>query len=132
MLQQQQNSSPSWTQKEKGTKNDMQKAQEDDQSLSTVLSWVKNGKQPQCSVVQGQSRSIWVLWNNFDSIRVVNKTLCCSFEDSSTGHSHLQQVVPTTLRPKILESIHSSTSAAHIGVTKTLENFRTRLFWPGH
>ena len=44
MEPEQQNVSPNWTQKEKGTKNEMQQAQEDDQSLSTVLSWVENGK----------------------------------------------------------------------------------------
>ena len=127
---QQLNSCPSGTQKEKGTKNDMQQAEGDDQSLSTVLSWVKNGKQPHRSVLQGQSRDIWVLWNNSDSLKVVNDILCRSFEDSSTGQSHLQ--VPTTLRPKILESFHSSTTAAHLGVTKTLEKLRTRFYWPGH
>ena len=58
--------------------------------------------------------------------------MCRSFEDSSTGQSHLQQVVPTILRFKILESIHSSTTAAHLGVTNSLEKLRARFFWPGH
>ena len=110
----------------------MQQAQEDDPSLSTVLSGVRNGKQPHRSVLQGQSRDVWILWNNFDSLRVVNDILCRSFEDSSTGQSHLQQVVPTILRPKTLESIHISTTASHLGVTKTLEKLRARFYWPGH
>ena len=58
--------------------------------------------------------------------------LCRNFEDLSTGQSHLQRVVPTKLRPKILESIRGSTTAAHLGVTKTLEKLRTRFYWPGH
>ena len=44
MKPQQQISSPSGTQKEKGTKIDLQQAQEDDKSLSTDLSWVKTEK----------------------------------------------------------------------------------------
>ena len=36
------------------------------------------------------------------------------------------------MRPKILKSIHSSTTAAHLGVTKTLEKLRARFYWPGH
>ena len=127
---QQQNSSLSGTRKEKGTKNDMQQTQED--GLSTVLSWVQNGKQPHRSVLQGQSRDVWVLLNNFDSLKVVSDIVCRSFEHSSTGQSHLQQVVPTKLQPKILESIHSSTTAAHLGVTETLEKLRARFYWPGH
>ena len=51
---QQQNSCRSGTLKEKGTKNDMQQVQEDDQSLRTVLFWVENGKQSHRSVLQGQ------------------------------------------------------------------------------
>ena len=129
---QQQNPSLSGTRKEKGTKNDMQQAQEDDQSLTTTLSQVRNGKQPHRSVLQGRSRDVWVLWNNFDSLKIVNDILCRNFEDSSTGQSHLQQVVPTILRPKILESINSSTTGAHLGVTKTLEKLRARFYWPGH
>ena len=96
----------------------MQQTQEDDQSLSTVLSWVKNGKQPNRSVLQGQSRKTYVLWNNFDSLKVVNDIFCQNLEQSNTGQSHLKQVVPTTLRTKILDSVHSSAEAAHVGVTK--------------
>ena len=35
------------------------------------------------------------------------------------------------MRPKILESIQSSTTVVHLGVTKTLEKPRTRFYWPG-
>ena len=55
---QRQNSSPGGTQKEEGTKSGMQQAKEDNQSLSTVFSRVKNGKQPHSSVPQVQSRDI--------------------------------------------------------------------------
>ena len=118
----------SGTRKEKGTKNDMQQVQEDNHSVSSVRFWVKNEKQPHCSVLQGQSRNVWVLWNKLASLKVVNDILYRGFEDSSTSQSHLQQVVPTKLRPKILESIRSSTTAAHLGVTKTLEKFRARFY----
>ena len=32
----------------------------------------------------------------------------------------------------MLESIHSSTTPAHLEVTKTLETLRARLYWPRH
>ena len=63
---------------------------------------------------------------------MVKGIVCRSFEDSSTGQSHLLQFLSTALRPKILESIHSSTTTAHLGNTKTLEKLRTRFYWPGH
>ena len=110
----------------------MQQALENNQGLSTVLFWVENGKQYHRSVLQGQSRDFWVPRNIFDSLKVVNDILCRNFEGSSTGQSRLQQIVPTTLQPKFLESVHSSTTVAHLGVTKTLEKLRARFYWPGH
>ena len=76
-------------------------------------------------------------------MKVVNDILCRRFEDSSIDHSHLQQVVPSTLRPQILESIHCSATAAYLGVKKISEKLRTRgvkkfseklrtrFYWPG-
>ena len=110
----------------------MQQTQEDDQSLSTVIFWEKNGKQPHRSVFQGQSRDTWFPWNNFDSLKVVNDTMCRSFVESSRGQIHLLQAVPTILRPKISKSFHCSAKVAHLGIKKTLENLRTRLYWPRH
>ena len=79
-----------------------------DQNLSTVILWVNDGKEPHCSVLQGQSRDTWVLWKNFESLKVKNDILFRSTEDSNTGQSHSQQIVPTTLRPKTLETIQFS------------------------
>ena len=72
----QHNASLSETQKQKGSKNDMQEAQEDKKSLGAVLSCVKNGKTPHCSALQGRSRDTWVLNENFDSLKVVNDIAC--------------------------------------------------------
>ena len=110
----------------------MQQVQKDDQSLSTVLSWVKNGRQPPSLSPSRPVKSRLGSLEHFDSVKFVNDILCRSFEDSSTGQCHLQQVVPTTLRPKNLESFRSSTTAAHLGVTKALEKIRARFYWPGH
>ena len=109
----------------------MQQAQEEYQSPSTVPFQVDNGKQPYRSVLQGQLGDTWVDWNNFPSLKVIIHIMSRSFEDSNTGQSDLQQVFPTTLRPIILEPIHFSTTHAHLIFTKTLEELRTRFYWPG-
>ena len=128
---QQQNSSLGGTQK-KRTKNDLQQAQEVNQRLNTVPSWVKNGKQSLRSVLRGQSREIWVLRKSLDSHKIVNDTVCRSFEVSSTGQIHSEQVVPTTFCSKTLESIHSSNTTAQLGLTKALEKLRAKFYGPGH
>ena len=118
--QQQVTVNPSRTQRETKSKTKTQQTLEDDQCLSTVLSGIKNENKLHHLVLQSQLKDISFLWNNFDSLKVVNGILCQSFEDSGTAPSHLQQFV-LTLRPKSLESIHSSTKTAHPRVKKTLE-----------
>ena len=110
----------------RASKNEKQQAQEDDQIHRTVHSRVKNGEQPHRSVLQSQSRDKGI-WSN-DSLKVVKDILCRSSEASNRGQSHLQ-VVPSTTRPKVLQSIHSSSTAARLGVTKTLQKLRTRFYW---
>ena len=54
----QQNVNPSGSQKEKGTNNDMQQAEGDNQSLSTLVSCAKNGK---CPIAQSYKASQEIL-----------------------------------------------------------------------
>ena len=41
-------------------------------------------------------------------------------------------MVATTLQSQTLEAIHSSTTAAHLRVSKILQKLRTKLYWPWH
>ena len=52
------NGSPSWTEEEIGPRTEMQQEREDNQNVNTVLSFVKNGKQPEFSVLQ----YLWVIY----------------------------------------------------------------------
>ncbi len=44
----------------------------------------------------------------------------------------MQIVVPSKMRSEILHMLHNHKSAGHLGIAKTLGNFRQRFYWPGH
>ena len=96
----------------------MEQVQECDRSPCTVLSWVEKWGEATSLSASRPVKETLVLWNKFDSLKVVTDRLCQSFEYSHTGQRHLKQSVSTTLRPKILESIHCSETAAHLGLQK--------------
>ena len=87
---------------------------------------LKTGKNPSAQFFKANQETLGFS-GKILTLKVVNDILRRSFEDCSTGQSHLQQIVPTTLQPKILES-----TATHLGVTKTLEKLRIRFNSPGN
>ena len=44
---------------------------------------------------------------------------------------YYQQLIPASLVPQVLNSIHSSTTGGHLGIFKTVEKVRERFHWPG-
>ena len=44
---------------------------------------------------------------------------------------YFQQLIPASLVPQVLNSIHSSTTGGHLGKIKTVEKNRERFYWPG-
>ena len=44
---------------------------------------------------------------------------------------YFQQLIPASLVPQVLNSIHSSTTGGHLGIFKTVEKVRERFYWPG-
>ena len=67
-----------------------------------------NESLPHRLVLQGHFRRTGVLWNIFDSRKDVTVILCRSFDSSKAIQSQLQQIVPTTLRVKVVDVVHSS------------------------
>ena len=72
------------------------------------------------------------MWNLFDELTIRHGILCRKHENLETGQMIFQQVVPPTLVQDILHSLHSDDTSAHLGVTKILEEVRSRFYWPGY
>ena len=110
----------------------LQAAQSTDSGLKVVLSWVRDNSRPPRAQLQGFGRHIWKLWNMFDELTIQQDILCRTIHEPHTNTKLLQQVVPPSLVPEILRSLHSTATCAHLGVRKTLEKVRARFYWPGH
>ena len=82
-------------------------AQRSDPALKQLLHWITRGVPPSSQELRGLPRTTWKLAHEFRSLKVVNDILCREFIHK-VGSSHHQQLIPASLVPQILKSIHSS------------------------
>ena len=105
-------------------------AQRADPALKNLFQWVTRGAPPSNHELQGLPRAIWQLVNEFRSLKIMNDVLCREFVHKRRPSS-FQQLIPASLVPQVLNSIHSSTTGGHLGRFKTVEKVRERFYWPG-
>ena len=105
-------------------------AQRADPALKNLFQWVTRGTPPSTHELQGLPRATWQLVNEFRSLKIINDVLCREFTHKG-GPSYFQQLIPASLVPQVLNSIHSSTTGGHLGIFKTVEKVRERFYWPG-
>ena len=55
--------------------------------------------------------------------------LCRQYKESSTGTTHVQFVVPQSLKETVMKEAHG---LGHLGIKKTLDIIKTRFYWPGY
>ena len=105
-------------------------AQKADPALKNLFQWVTRGTPPSTHKLQGLPRATWQLVNEFRSLKIINDVLCREFVHKGRP-SYFQQLIPASLVPQVLNSIHSSTFGGHLGIFKTVEEVRERFYWPG-
>ena len=105
-------------------------AQRADPALKNFFQWVTRGTPPSTHELQGLPRATWQLVNECRSLKIINDVLCREFTHKGRP-SYFQQLIPASLVPQVLYSIHSSTTGGHLGIFKTVEKVRERFYWPG-
>ena len=98
--------------------------------MKNLLQWVIRGTPPSTHELQGLPRATWQLVNEFRSLKTINDVLCREFTHKGRP-SYFQQLIPASLVPQVLNSIHSSSTGGHLGIFKTVEKVRERFYWPG-
>ena len=71
------------------------------------------------------------MYNQLSSLYLHNDILCRKFELHDGSAPFIQQTVPHVLILEVLESLHSSSTAGHLGTYKVIEKVRQRFYWPG-
>ena len=51
------------------------------------------------------------------------------YKESSTGTTHVQFVIPQSLKETVMKEAHG---LGHLGIKKTLDIIKTRFYWPGY
>ena len=102
-------------------------AQRQDEALSKLIQWIEKGKVPTSQELQGLPRLAWQLNNQLTSLQLLDGFLCRKFE-TSDNEVVLQQIVPPSMTHEILSACHSSSTAGHLGVAKTLEKIKQNFY----
>jgi hypothetical protein len=110
---------------------EIKQAQSDDPVLAPIIKSVRVGERPPSSEIQGSSRNTHVMWSNWPRLVLENDILYRRWESEDGTRSKLQLVVPKSLVPVILKSLHDNPTSGHLGVTKTVERVRQRFYWCG-
>ena len=63
---------------------------------------------------------------------IVNGVFYRQLMHPNEDQTHLQLVVPTELREKIVKDIHEGVAGGHLGQDKMLHHLKERFYWPGH
>ena len=114
------------------TTEELREAQLADPELKSVIEWLEDGKGRPCmSEIQGvgtRLQSLWALWNQLELSQGV---LFRRWDDTCEATSQQLLVVPQSLVPLIIQSLHNGVGGGHLGLTKTLAKIKDRFFWPG-
>ena len=110
---------------------DTYKAQLSDPHVGFVLKAKASDTYPEPASVTSKSRECQILLQQWDQLEIHDKLLWRRFHHSVDNSSHLQLIVPVSLR-KILQELHAGVVSGHLGQKKTLSQLRRSFYWPGH
>ena len=75
------------------------------------------------------ARRLVQLW---DQLIVRDGILYRQYAHPTKEKSHLQLIIPTSLRDEVLEDLHEGALGDHLGMEKMLACVKERFYWPGH
>ena len=105
--------------------------QDQDRDISMVKSWVQDGNRPEYSDISAESYAVKSLWSQWSRLAIKDDLLCRMWEEEGSKTITYQVIAPLTERRTILEHVHDSKTAGHLGVSKTLNKIRQGYYWPG-
>ncbi len=105
--------------------------QESDDNLRQVRDWVLCGTRPDFKKIAAESYSLKSLWHQFQRFELHDGILVRRWDETDTGSTVFQTVLPTAERRCVLTYSHDDKTAGHLGIKKTLARVRQRFYWPG-
>ena len=106
-------------------------AQKADPDISMLIKWKGDGKErPKWADISSESRELKSYWSQWKRLELFNGVLYRNWVTNNGTRVEWHLVIPKSMRENIMEALHSSLVAGHLGVKKTLHKIRARFYWP--
>ena len=103
-----------------------------DKTISPVLSWKESEEErPSWKDMSDKTSTLKCYWSQWDSLCVKEGVLVKRWESDDGKVIKWLVVLPSGLRERVLDELHASNAAAHLGREKTLPKVRERFYWVG-
>ncbi|CAG2213567.1 unnamed protein product [Mytilus edulis] len=106
----------------------LQKLQMEDETISTVISYLEQNNTKPC--IRSQNQDLVTLLRQWDQLSIENGLLYRRYTRID-DEVFLQLVAPKAIRLQIMQQLHNNRTAGHLGREKTLGKLRSRFYWPG-
>ena len=111
---------------------DLRKSQVEDPDLRNIIEWKKSlQKRPQWKEIREKSQAVKSLWQIWDQLFVTDGILKREKILNGKKEPVLQVVVPLKMRNEIFQELHAGRMSGHLGINRTIERIRNKLYWPG-
>ena len=112
------------------TRDEMSIAQMEDPDISHVyMAKLENNYRPKWNAIGGESEALKALYLEWKRLEMHDGNLYRRWESDDGTRTRLQVVMPHKYRELILEQFHDSSSAAHMGKRRALNQIQRRAFW---
>ena len=113
------------------TKEDLLQAQQEDNILKRVVSWLHQNSRPEWSAISHLGKLCKAYWLQWDRLTIVNGILYRKSLDTTTDEITLQYVFPDKYKTSVLQLLHDDNLAGHLGIKLTIARVRHRFYWVG-
>ena len=114
------------------TQETIKEAQMEDHTLSKIIKLVESGDpRPDWGAISDESSEFKSYWAQWELLEMRHGVLCRKWEPEDGKEVTWKTVIPFGLRETVLEELHSSKAAGHMGETKTINRTRDKYHWVG-
>ena len=118
------------TDAESRTTAELRQAQLSDSEIRPVLEWMgRSTNKPPWEDIAPYSQPTKIYFAQWQSLKIFNGVLYRLWETSSGDAVIKQVILPKSLRPQVLQQLHNTKTAGHLGIFKTLGRVRQRFYW---
>ena len=108
----------------------LQQAQLEDSSISPVVKWVKESRiRPSWSSITPHGEATLMYWAQWDSLHLKYGVVYRLWEAPAENSTVWQLLLPKKLGAEVLQQLHDSEAAGHLGISKTLKRVFERFYW---